>query len=283
MSRHVSGASTDRPTPPRGVPRLAAGRARAVGLPTRGTTNPNRLRRMDRWILARSTRTLRMAVAPLVVDLGYGASPITTVELAARLAAVRPDVRVVGLEIDPARVAAAQRAADAPRLTFARGGFELAGLRPTLVRAANVLRQYDEAAAAAAWQQLRAGLAPGGVVVEGTCDEIGRRAAWVLLDESGPKTLTLAAHLATLGRPSELAERLPKALIHHNVPGQSIHRLLLDIDAAWSAAAPLIPFGPRQRWSATCRSITGSWPVQDGPARWRLGELTIDWAAVAPV
>src|SRR3712207_6857817 len=31
-----------------------------------------------------------------------------------------------------------------PALTFARGGFELGGLRPALVRAMNVLRQYEE-------------------------------------------------------------------------------------------------------------------------------------------
>ena len=24
------------------------------------------------------------------------------------------------------------------------------------------------------------------------------------------------------------------------------------------------------------------WPVRDGVARWRLGELTVDWSAVAP-
>jgi hypothetical protein len=24
------------------------------------------------------------------------------------------------------------------------------------------------------------------------------------------------------------------------------------------------------------------WPVQDGPARWRLGEITVGWAAVRP-
>ena len=42
--------------PRRAEPRLAAGRARALGLPTRGTTNPNRLRRMDNWITARPRR-----------------------------------------------------------------------------------------------------------------------------------------------------------------------------------------------------------------------------------
>ena len=70
---------------------------------------------------------------------------MTTVELADRLADVRKDVRVLGLEIDPDRVAAAAASADPPRLEFARGGFELAGRRPVLVRALNVLRQYDEA------------------------------------------------------------------------------------------------------------------------------------------
>ena len=74
---------------------------------------------------------LRAAADPLVVDLGYGATPVTAVELRARLAPrSAPDVRVVGLEIDPVRVAAAGRAADPPGLTFRRGGFELAGLRP---------------------------------------------------------------------------------------------------------------------------------------------------------
>jgi hypothetical protein len=28
--------------------------------------------------------------------------------------------------------------------------------------------------------------------------------------------------------------------------------------------------------------LDGGWPVQDGPSRWRLGELTVGWEAVAP-
>ena len=70
-------------------PRLAAGRARALGLPTRGTTAPNRLRRVDRWLVAAHAGLLRSAADPLVVDLGYGSSPVTCVELATRLRAVR--------------------------------------------------------------------------------------------------------------------------------------------------------------------------------------------------
>jgi len=236
---------------------------------------------MDNWITATLGPALRAAADPLVIDLGYGATPITAVELAARLQRVRPDVRVLGLEIDPERVATALPAAHPPRLAFERGGFEYAGHRPALVRAANVLRQYDEPAALAAWEAMRAGLAEGGLIVEGTCDEIGRRCAWVLLDAAGPRTLTLAAKIGDLGRPSDLAERLPKALIHHNVPGQPIHALLRDLDAAWAASAPLRIFGPRQRWVATAGSIAGHWPARIDRAKH--GELTVEWAAVAPV
>ena len=263
------------------TPRLAAGRARALGLPTRGTTNPNRLRRMDNWIATRLGARLRAAADPLVVDLGYGATPVTAVELADRLARVRPDVRVLGLEIDPERVAAAQPAADPPRLEFALGGFELAGRRPAVVRAANVLRQYPEAEADAAWTTLCAGLAPDGVLVEGTCDELGRLGAWVLLELRGPVSLTLACRVESLARPSDLAARLPKALIHRNVPGEGVHDLLRALDAAWDAAAPVGSFGPRQRWTAACAALAaGEWPVD--ASRARHGELTVAWAAVAP-
>lgn len=266
----------------RRAPRLAAGRARVLGLPTRGTTAPNRLRRVDRWIVGTQSARLRDALDPLVVDLGYGERPVTTVELAGRLRDIRPDVRVLGLEVDPDRVAGAAVHADRPRLDFARGGFELAGHRPALVRAFNVLRQYDETAVPHAWRTMAERIAAGGLIVEGTCDELGRRAAWVSLDSTGPLTLTLAARVADLDRPGVLAERLPKALIHRNVPGEPVHDFLAAFDDAWAAAAPYSAFGPRQRWMA---AVTGmveqGWPVVGGRERWRLGEITVRWSAVA--
>jgi hypothetical protein len=255
-----------------------------IGEVTRGTTKPNRLRRMDHWIAHHFGPLLAAAADPLVVDLGYGATPITAIELRGRLAAaVRPDVRVVGLEIDMVRVAAAQPFA-APRwLTFAPGGFELAGLRPTIVRAANVLRQYDEAAVAAAWSAMQAALAPGGTIVEGTCDELGRIGTWVRLDADGPISLTLAARLSTLDRPATLAERLPKALIQHNVSSQPVHTFIAALDGAWHAAAPYRTFGARQRFAEAARTMRDAgWPLLDRPARWRLGEVTVAWSAVAP-
>jgi len=246
------------------------------GVVTRGTTSPNRLRRVDNWIAA--SLGARLLDAPLVVDLGFGASPVTTLELRSRLARVRPDVRVVGLEIDPERVARAQPYADPPGVEFRRGGFELAGLRPVLVRAMNVLRQYEESEVDGAW---RAMTATGAALVEGTCDELGRLAAWVLVEPDGPRSLTLAARLSTLDTPATLAERLPKALIHRNVPGEPVHALIAALDEAWRRAAPFTVYGPRQRWRSAVGALReGGWPVLDGPKRWRLGELTVAWSCL---
>lgn len=139
---------------------------------------------------------LTSATDPLVVDLGYGALPVTTLEFAARLRRIRPDVRVVGLEIDPERVRTARTAAT-DAVDFALGGFELAGLHPVLVRAFNVLRQYPVDEVAAAWSTMQAALPAGGLILDGTCDEIGRRSCWVLLDRGGPVSLTLACDPGT--------------------------------------------------------------------------------------
>ena len=246
-----------------------------VGAVTRGTTNPNRLRRVDGFLAYRCGDLLRAATDPLVVDLGYGATPVTAVELHHRLsAAVRADVTVVGLEIDPVRVAGAQGSAAPPRLRFQRGGFELAGLRPTVVRAMNVLRQYSEEEVAPAW---RAMTASGALLIEGTCDELGRIATWAVVAGGRPRTLTLSARLSDLDHPATFAERLPKALVHHNVPGEPVHDLLRDLGHAWDAAAG--PFGPRQRWLDTVRRLRETRPVLDTRARWRLGELTVPWPA----
>ncbi len=265
--------------------RVTARAARPLGTVTRGTTNPNRLRRVDRWLAGPQAGRLRRADDPVVVDLGYGASGVTALELRDRLRAVRPDVEVVGVEIDPARVAAAQPLAG-PGLVFVRGGFEVpvpGGRRPVLVRAFNVLRQYDEHEVAPAWQVMTGRLAPGGLVVEGTCDEVGRRATWVALGEAGPLSLTLSVRLGGLERPSDVAERLPKALIHRNVPGERVHAFLSAFDDAWARQAPLAALGARQRWSAAVAALrTAGWPVLDRRARWRLGEVTVAWDAVSP-
>ena len=250
---------------------------------TRGTTGTNRLRRVDRWIAA--LPVLRRTDDPLVVDLGYGASATTSLELHERLSAVRPDVEVVGIEIDPERVRIASAAAR-PGVSFRLGGFEVPlpdGRRAAVIRALNVLRQYEEDEVPDAWRTMVARLQPGGVLVEGTCSELGRVASWVAVDAAGPQTFTIALRLAGLEEPSVVAERLPKSLIHHNVPGERIHQLLVDLDRQWATHAGLSVYGPTQRWIASVEGLRAAGrPVRDGRTRWRLGELTLPYAAVAP-
>lgn len=256
-----------------------------LGVITRGTTNPNRLRRVDRWIAYAASADLRNAEDPLIVDLGYGANAWTARDLRDALRRVRPDVRLVGIEIDPQRVAAAQGSSD-ESLSFIRGGFEIpTPARPVVIRAFNVLRQYSEPDVAPAWRAMTDRLADDGWLVEGTCDELGRHAWWVALrsGEKAPRTLTLSTRLAGFDRPSELAERLPKCLIHRNVPGEPIHEVLSHLDAAWAAAAPYSAFSARQRWIATMESLRAQGiPVQHGPHRWKLGEFTVPWDLVSP-
>ncbi len=258
---------------------------RPVGSITRGTTNPNRLRRCDRWLAGpQAWRLRRSPGSPVVVDLGYGASPITAVELHERLVRVRPDTRVVGIEIDPARVAAGWPL-ERDGLTFRLGGFEVPldrGERPTVVRAFNVLRQYAEDEVEGAWDRVRGRLAPDGLLVDGTCDEVGRRATWVAVEHRGPVSLTISLRLRGLVRPSDVAERLPKALIHRNVPGERVHAYLRDLDDAWARSAPQASWGARQHFLAAAAAVSERWPLLDGPSRWRLGEITVAWDAVAP-
>jgi hypothetical protein len=261
--------------------------ARPIGVITRGTTAPNRLRRVDRWMLRTYGRWLASIDRPLIVDLGYGANPVTTVEMFTRVRAAGIDCNVLGLEIDPARVAAAKPLSQAG-LEFSVGGFELpAPARPAAVRAFNVLRQYDESSVVPTWNLLARGVMPDGLIIEGTCNEVGRLATWVTLHaENGvaqPKTLTLAARLGSLDRPATLAERLPKALIHRNVPGERIHAFIGDLDKAWLAAAGVGVLSARQRWIITCNIVRDKgWPVLEGRSAWRDGEVTVEWDAVAP-
>ncbi|STD02834.1 class I SAM-dependent methyltransferase [Corynebacterium renale] len=249
-----------------------------VGHITRGTTGYNRLRRCDRWSIANPQVRSALRRTPLALDVGYGASWTTTVDMAHWLRRVRPDVRVIGLEIDPDRI-------QAPRdgVTFELGGFELAGYRPGYVRAFNVLRQYDATDVPAAWDMVCSRLAPGGQFIEGTCDEIGRRACWIRLDDTGPQTFTLCWDPFHSERPSDLAERLPKILIHRNLPGEAIHDFLQRADHAWDTAAGWAPYGPRVRWRHAVETLAAEGvPVRPQRRPLRDNQITVPWSFVAP-
>ena len=257
-----------------------------VGVITRGTTNPNRLRRVDRFIASLPQLKSRDCI---VVDLGFGATPTTSIEMLQRLSQTNPTVTVVGVEIDRERV---ERGIpfQTKQLLFGLGGFEVPLPKPLenkqvdVIRAMNVLRQYDESEVQASWQLMQTRIKADGVIVEGTSDELGRIASWVTLSKDKAESFTIALKLNEVDKPSKVAERLPKVLIHHNVEDEPIHKLLKDLDDAWLRNSALSTFSPAQRFIATCRDLKASgWPITNNQKRWALGELTLKFEAIAPL
>jgi len=214
---------------PHAIPR------RPQGQETRGKTARNRLRRVDNFITIYDPALLRYTnrdyTQPLFVDLGYGAEPFTTLESAARLRRMNPALPVLGIEIDINRVAAAQPYATA-QTQFRVGGFNLplqVGETVRLVRAFNVLRQYEEHAVADAYAMLAQQVMPGGLLIEGTSDPFGR--LWVAhllrrqehLPTWQQEALVFSTNFRTGFDPAAFQAILPKNLIHRVVPGEPIY------------------------------------------------------------
>ena len=152
-----------------------------------------------------------------MVDVGFGASPTTTLESYRRLRRGHPDLRVLGVEIDRGRVAAAAPHAVPGRVEFRVGGFDLAlaaGERAGLIRAMNVLRQYEEHEHGPAMDVMARQLADGGLLLEGTSTPSGRLFTanlWRRIDgELVPLGVVLSVNLRRAWEPRELQTVLPK-------------------------------------------------------------------------
>ena len=244
-----------------------------VGRVTRGKTTRNRLRRVDGLLLAYDPALIAridgLYNRAFFVDLGYGQDPVTTLESAKRLRKKNPGLYVLGVEIDPERVANAQAHAD-EHTFFRYGGFELPlrtwpdGTPETvrLVRAFNVLRQYDEDEVEEAYRCLFRHLLPGALLVEGTSDPFG--SIWVasLVRKlvSGEKAwateaLVFSTNFRAGFDPAQFQAVLPKSLIHHMVPGERIH----DFSECWKQAAQetraVAVWGLRQWFVSTAESL----------------------------
>ena len=262
-------------------------RRKPQGQVTRGKTAQNRLRRVDLFLSRYDPALLGRDDGPymdaLFVDLGYGAEPFTTLETARRLRSLNPTLRVLGVEIDRERVAAAQPYADA--LTeFRLGGFNLpldiaANGRPETVRAIrafNVLRQYEESDVASAWTALAGGVLPGGLLIEGTSDPYGR--IWVanlLRRRPDPllwqhEALVFSTNFRWGFDPAQFQAVLPKNHIHRMVQGEPIHALLEAWKAATLRTLPERAWGLRRWFTASLHALAadgvnvvlhGRWPA----------------------
>jgi hypothetical protein len=230
------------------------------GQPTRGKTASNRLRRVDNFILLYEpsllTRTDSRFADSLFVDLGYGFDPRTTLESASRFRRMNPDLRVLGVEIDKERVEAALPYTD-EKTFFRLGGFNLPlqeGEHVRLIRAFNVLRQYEEKEFPPAYDRLAHYVLPGGLMIEGTSNPFG--SIWAanvvrrtlesdsLLSkrqEQAPElhnqwrfdALIFSTNFRTGFNVEEFQTILPKNLIHHVVQGEPIY----DFFEAWKQSA----------------------------------------------
>ena len=99
-----------------------------------------------------------------------------SLESAVRFRRLNPSLKILGVEIDKERVDAALPYAD-DKTFFRLGGFNLPlkeGETVRLIRAFNVLRQYEEKDLIPAYERLAQYVLPGGLMIEGTSDPFGR-------------------------------------------------------------------------------------------------------------
>jgi hypothetical protein len=268
------------PPPPRRI-------TKPDGQPTRGKTGRNRLRQIDNLIALYDPGLIRREDGQyrgaFFVDLGYGWEPVTTLESANRLRRLNPTLCVLGVEIDPERVAAAAPSAD-ERTCFRLGGFNLPlsdGEHARLVRAFNVLRQYDESAVEAALKTMGGYLLPGGLLIEGTSDPSGR--VWVanLLRRSASgellaEALVFGTNFRAGFEPGQFQPVLPKKYIHRMIPGQSIYQFVSAWKRAYYESIPTSVWGPRYLF-ATCARRLAETGYQVDLSRRLLGRGFLIW------
>lgn len=234
----------------------------AEGVITRGKTARNRLRRVDTFALLYAHDCLTAPNA-LFVDLGYGEEAITTLESAQRFRKVNAQLPVIGVEIDPERVAAAKPFEDV-LTTFRLGGFNLplqTGEQPTVVRAFNVLRQYTEADVVPAWQTIAAAMADGGLLIEGTSDPFGRIWTANLIRKRGQALLyegfLFSTNFHSGFSPELFQPYLTKNFIHQMQTGSPIDTFLRDWKTAYLETIAMKTFGLRQWFQSSAENLAG--------------------------
>ena len=232
-----------------------------LGNVTRGKTAPNRLRQVDNFLLLYEAALITRRDNSMFVDLGYGAEAVTTIETAERFRKINPELNILGVEIEPERVAAALPFAD-ERTFFRLGGFNLplvSGESVRAIRAFNVLRQYDEVEVLPAWNQLAKYVQPGGLLIEGTSTPSGAIWSANLLRRKSEfwhkEALVFFSNFHLGFDPEDFQTILPKNYIHRVIPGEPIY----DFFSAWKAAAaetsPIQTWGLRQWYIAAAEAL----------------------------
>ncbi len=262
-------------------------RQKPEGKSTRGKTAANRLRRVDNFILlyepALLTRTDDLFAESLFVDLGYGFDPRTTLESAARFRKVNPHLQILGVEIDKERVDVAKPFED-EKTFFRLGGFNLplqSRERVRLIRAFNVLRQYEEEDFLPAYERLAEFILPDGLMIEGTSNPFGsiwaanlarknKNGSWEM------EALVFSTNFRMGFDVEEFQTILPKNYIHRVTRGEPIY----DFFEAWKRSAAETSaaktFGDRQWFSASAAALAQKGFKIDLHKKW-LGKGWLIW------
>lgn len=219
-------------------------KAQPIGQQTRGKTARNRLRRADIFLTRFAPALIKQPDPPgkkaLFVDLGFGATPHTTLESANHFWKLNPSLGILGVEIDPDRVSSA-RGTKTDQIDFRLGGFNLPLKKNEtvrLIRAFNVLRQYDETDYLDSIQMMTTNLIVGGMLIEGTSDPFGR--VWaanlfrkVAENKTDLEALIFSTNFRISFNPADFQPVLPKNLIHHMAEPSPI----LGFFNCWKAVA----------------------------------------------
>ena len=239
---------------------------RPQGIPTRGKTARNRLRRSDIFLSRYAANLIKAPSPPGItswfVDLGYGRQPFTTLESARQLRKLNPTLPILGVEIDTERVEAA-KPYENKNTQFRLGGFNLPlkqNETARIVRAFNVLRQYEEEQVHDSLLTIAENMQNGGLILEGTSDPYGR--VWVanLLRKTDIPPLQLEGLIFSTNfrwgfEPGMFQPVLPKNLIHRMVPGEPIHTFFSTWEMAAKETIFHKEFGLRQWFIAAAQSL----------------------------
>jgi hypothetical protein len=254
---------------------------------TRGRTAPGRLQGLDAYLLHEEHALLARREGAWAhaafVDVGFGEHPWTTLDSARAFREVHPALPVVGVELEPHRVAAAQEHADA--LTdFRQGGFSLP-LRPgetvRLIRAMNLLRGYRPEDVPGIHQSLGGALLEGGLLVEGSTDTSGAVLVAHLLRRV-PEGLSREALLfhTDFSRgfaPVLFRDWLPRDFRRRVKPGEPIHAFFAHWTEAWENARAAGPLEPPEAFRQSVLGlaerieglVTHAWLLERGYVLWR--------------
>lgn len=240
----------------------------------RGRTRAGRLARVDAFLMAYAADRLRRDDGPwagaVVVDVGLGDRPDTTVELARAV----PWLRVIGVDHDPERVRAAR--ALAPGLDARIGGFDLplAPEEPArLIRCFNVLREYRPEQVEPARRRLAASLLDGGLLAEGSTDATGSVAVALLARRRGEalerEGLMFATDFTRGFAPRLFRDWLPRDM-RRPLPGH-LSEFLQEWTRAFEDARARGVRDPRALFVASARAVPSidAARAADGMVVWR--------------